>query len=94
MNMGGFSPVLMTDLKRFNGGLFKDADAPPLSEIQVSFLIEAASRDWREVEPAIFDTLLKRVLDKRQRHKLGTHYHPPRQCGTAGGAHRHGTPAQ
>ncbi|MGQ0609993.1 MAG: class I SAM-dependent DNA methyltransferase [Paracoccaceae bacterium] len=76
MNTGGFSPVLMTDLKRFNGGLFKDADALPLSEIQLSLLIEAASRDWREVEPAIFGTLLERALDKRQRHKLGAHYTP------------------
>lgn len=76
MNTGGFSPVLMTVLKRFNGGLFKDADAPPLSEIQLSLLIEAASRDWREVEPAIFGTLLERALDKRQRHKLGAHYTP------------------
>ena len=76
MNTGGFSPVLMTDLKRFNGGLFKDADAPPLSEIQLSLLIEAASRDWREVEPAIFGTLLERALDKKQRHKLGAHYTP------------------
>lgn len=76
MNTGGFSPVLMTVLKRFNGGLFKDADAPPLSEVQLSLLIEAASRDWREVEPAIFGTLLERALDKRQRHKLGAHYTP------------------
>jgi hypothetical protein len=76
MNTGGFSPVLMADLKTFNGGLFKDAEAPPLSEIQLSLLIEAASRDWREVEPAIFGTLLERALDKRQRHKLGAHYTP------------------
>lgn len=76
MNAGGFSTVLMTDLKRFNGGLFKDAEALPLSEVQLSLLIEAASRDWREVEPAIFGTLLERALDKRQRHKLGAHYTP------------------
>ncbi|WP_230426514.1 class I SAM-dependent DNA methyltransferase [Paragemmobacter aquarius] len=76
MNTGGFSAILTTDLKRFNGGLFKDADALPLSEVQLSLLIEAASRDWREVEPAIFGTLLERALDKRQRHKLGAHYTP------------------
>jgi len=76
MNTGGFSPVLMTDLKRFNGGLFKDAEALPLSEVQLSLLIEAASRDWREVEPAIFGTLLERALDKKHRHKLGAHYTP------------------
>jgi len=35
-----------------------------------------ASRDWREVEPAIFGTLLERALDKRQRHKPRAHYTP------------------
>ncbi|TVR08833.1 MAG: class I SAM-dependent DNA methyltransferase [Salinarimonadaceae bacterium] len=76
MNSGGFSPVLRTDLKRFNGGLFKDSSALPLNVLQLSLLIDAASRDWREVEPAIFGTLLERALDKRQRHKLGAHYTP------------------
>ena len=76
MNTGGFSQVLMTDLKRFNGGLFKDASALPLSEVQLSLLVYAANRNWREVEPAIFGTLLERALDKRQRHKLGAHYTP------------------
>lgn len=76
MNTGGFSPVLRTDLKRFNGGLFKDASALPLSNVQLGLLIEAAAKDWREVEPAIFGTLLERALDKRQRHKLGAHYTP------------------
>ena len=76
MNTGGFSAALTTDLKRFNGGLFKEADALPLSEVQLSLLIDAAQKDWREVEPAIFGTLLERALDKRQRHKLGAHYTP------------------
>jgi hypothetical protein len=76
MNTGGFSATLTTDLKRFNGGLFKEAEALPLSNVQLSLLIDAASRDWREVEPAIFGTLLERALDKRQRHKLGAHYTP------------------
>nr|WP_303473165.1 MULTISPECIES: DNA methyltransferase [unclassified Marinovum] len=76
MNTGGFSQVLMTDLKRFNGGLFKDATALPLNEVQLSLLIEAAEADWKQVEPAIFGTLLERALDKRQRHKLGAHYTP------------------
>jgi len=76
MNDGGFSGVLMTDVKRFNGGLFRDASALPLSPVQLSLLIDAAAKDWREVEPAIFGTLLERALDKRQRHKLGAHYTP------------------
>lgn len=76
MNTGGFSQVLMQDLKRFNGGLFRDADALPLNELQLGLLIEAAEADWKQVEPAIFGTLLERALDKKQRHKLGAHYTP------------------
>jgi hypothetical protein len=76
MNTGGSSQVLMQDLKRFNGGLFKEADALPLDDLQLGLLIEAATADWKQVEPAIFGTLLERALDKRQRHKLGAHYTP------------------
>lgn len=76
MNTGGFSTVLTTDLKRFNGGLFKDAEALPLNNLQLGLLIEAADAEWKQVEPAIFGTLLERALDKRQRHKLGAHYTP------------------
>ncbi|UWR58195.1 class I SAM-dependent DNA methyltransferase [Phaeobacter inhibens] len=76
MNTGGFSPVLTKDLKRFNGGLFKDADALPLDNLQLGLLIEAAEADWKQVEPAIFGTLLERALDAKQRHKLGAHYTP------------------
>ncbi len=76
MNVGGFSQALMTDLKRFNGGLFKEAEALPLDNLQLGLLIEAAEADWKQVEPAIFGTLLERALDKRQRHKLGAHYTP------------------
>lgn len=76
MNSGGFSQVLMQDLKRFNGGLFRESDALPLNKLQLGLLIEAAEADWKEVEPAIFGTLLERALDTRQRHKLGAHYTP------------------
>ncbi|WP_370528963.1 class I SAM-dependent DNA methyltransferase [Paracoccus sp. AK26] len=76
MNSGGFSPALSCDLKRFNGGLFREATALPLSALQLGLLIQAASHNWREVEPAIFGTLLERALDTRQRHKLGAHYTP------------------
>ncbi|MBL1459086.1 MAG: class I SAM-dependent DNA methyltransferase, partial [Methylophaga sp.] len=76
MNTGGFSQALLQDLKRFNGGLFKEADALPLDSLQLGLLIEAAEADWRQVEPAIFGTLLERALDAKQRHKLGAHYTP------------------
>ena len=76
MNTGGFSQLLVQDLKCFNGGLFKNADALMLNKLQLDLLIEAANADWQHVEPAIFGTLLERALDKRQRHKLGAHYTP------------------
>lgn len=76
MDKGGFSTVLKTDLLRFNGGLFKEANALPLDRVQLSLLIKASEADWKEVEPAIFGTLLERALDKKQRHKLGAHYTP------------------
>lgn len=58
MNKGGFSPTLREDVLRFNGGLFSRADAIELNEDQLELLIEAAEADWRDVEPAIFGTLL------------------------------------
>ncbi|MCO5243652.1 MAG: hypothetical protein M9927_07455 [Anaerolineae bacterium] len=40
----------------------------------MQLLIEAAQADWRDVEPAIFGTLLERALTRTERHKLGAHY--------------------
>ncbi len=62
MNTGGFSLVLKEDLKRFNGGLFKDADALPLNNVQLGLLIEAAEADWKQVEPAILAPCLNARL--------------------------------
>ncbi|MBM4354428.1 MAG: class I SAM-dependent DNA methyltransferase [Deltaproteobacteria bacterium] len=76
MDKGGFSPLLAATLLRFNGNLFADPEALPLTEEQLALLIEAGSTDWRDVEPAIFGTLLERALDPKERHKLGAHYTP------------------
>lgn len=76
MNTGGLSPALRKRLPRFNGGLFAHAKAIPLNADQVQLLIEAATANWKDVEPAIFGTLLERALDPRERHKLGAHYTP------------------
>jgi hypothetical protein len=76
MDKGGFSPVLQEDVLRFNGGLFADSTALPLSEDQLKLLIYAAEADWRDVEPAIFGTLLERALDPEERHRLGAHFTP------------------
>jgi hypothetical protein len=76
MGQGGFSPILEQKLLRFNGGLFEDARALPLTQEQIHTLADAARHDWRDVEPAIFGTLVERALDPKERHKLGAHYTP------------------
>jgi len=76
MDTGGFSVILRRQIPRFNGGLFADRTALPLALPQIELLVEAAKADWRDVEPAIFGTLLERALDPVERHKLGAHYTP------------------
>lgn len=76
MNAGGFSPILRKQILRFNGGLFADSEALPLTKPMLELLTEAAASDWADVEPAIFGTLLERALDPIERHKLGAHYTP------------------
>lgn len=76
MDKGGFDPALRTHIPQFNGYLFKDSEALPVTEAQLDLLIEAAEAKWEDVEPAIFGTLLERALQPRERHKLGAHYTP------------------
>ncbi|MCB0598015.1 MAG: class I SAM-dependent DNA methyltransferase, partial [Phaeodactylibacter sp.] len=76
MNKGGFSVVLRRNLPRFNGGLFAEIEVIDLDADQIQLLLEAADSDWRDVEPAIFGTMLERALDPQERHKLGAHYTP------------------
>ncbi|WP_260625652.1 class I SAM-dependent DNA methyltransferase [Hymenobacter sediminicola] len=78
MDKGGFAPTLHTSIRQFNGKLFHDATALPLSAAQVELLRKAAAADWTTVEPAIFGTLLERALDPHERHRLGAHYTPRR----------------
>jgi len=76
MKTGGFSPILMQSVLRFNGGLFDEATALPLTDEQIGLLIDSGRKQRREVEPAIFGTLLERALEKNDRHKVGAHFTP------------------
>ena len=80
MDSGGFSAALATPVLKFNGKLFKkptqDGYSLLLNLEQIDGLILAANSNWREVEPAIFGTLLERALDPAERHALGAHYTP------------------
>ena len=76
MDTGGFSYALEQDVKKFNGYLFKDRTALALPREEIGELYEAAKADWRQVEPAIFGTLLEQALNPAERRKLGAHYTP------------------
>ena len=76
MDEGGYAPHLNETIKRFNGTLFRNRKALALDKDDIHELWIAAQRDWRDVEPAIFGTLLERALDERERAKLGAHYTP------------------
>ncbi len=76
MNTGEYDAHSMVKLKHFNGGLFANPKALPLAPEDIHELLVAARMDWRDVEPAIFGTLLERALDPRERSKLGAHYTP------------------
>lgn len=76
MNTGAVSVALGEKLRRFNGNVFAKPEALPLAGAHIAILLAAAKADWREVEPAIFGTLLERALTPRDRHKLGAHYTP------------------
>jgi len=81
MNAGGFSPALRATVRRFNGGLFAPgphgpAEPLPVDADMLELLIEASRRDWADVEPAIFGSLLENALEKQERSELGAHFTP------------------
>jgi len=65
-----------TYLRYFNGGLFHDARAFPMTKEEIGELLAASRHDWRYVEPAIFGTLVEQALDPKERRQLGAHYTP------------------
>jgi hypothetical protein len=79
LDHGGFNPAIAESVLRFNGKLFKgsaaDGYALPLKPEQIDGLLRAARANWREVEPAIFGTLLERALTPPSA-TLGAHYTP------------------
>lgn len=76
MDTGGFAVSIRTAVKRFNGALFKQARVLALGREEIGELLAAAKQDWRDVEPAIFGTLLEQALDPKERQRLGAHYTP------------------
>ncbi len=72
--MAGGGEVGFETVDHFNGGLFEDAQALPLSRDDLVDLLKAARRDWSAIDPAILGTLFERGLDPAKRSQLGAHY--------------------
>ena len=58
----------------FNGGLFDDDTALPLEKAEIATVLETATLDWADIDPAILGTLFERGLDPDKRSQLGAHY--------------------
>ena len=58
----------------FNGGLFEDGAALPLTKDDIRVALDAAKQNWAEINPSIMGTLFERGLDPGKRSQLGAHY--------------------
>lgn len=58
----------------FNGGLFDSDHALPVTSDDIGQLLQAAGRDWSQIDPSILGTLFERGLDPAKRSQLGAHY--------------------
>ncbi|MEO3997586.1 DNA methyltransferase [Mesorhizobium sp. CAU 1732] len=71
-----FFSYFRSQLRHFNGNLYRDARALPLRREEIGELVAAARHKWIDVDPAIFGTLLEQALNPVERRKLGAHYTP------------------
>ena len=58
----------------FNGGLFDDDSALPLSSEDIALCQKVAALNWSEIDPSIFGTLFVRGLDPNKRSETGSEY--------------------
>ena len=72
MKDGGFFGQYQ--IPRFNGDLFNELDTVELSGVGLFELMNAADKNWRNIEPSIFGTLFEGALDAAKRAQLGAHY--------------------
>ncbi|WP_245459197.1 DNA methyltransferase [Mesorhizobium sp. M1A.F.Ca.IN.022.06.1.1] len=75
MRAGGLFGI--DEIEWFNGGLFDNSSALPLTRDDLKTIGEAAALDWSDIDPSIFGTLFERGLDPAKRSQLGAHYTDP-----------------
>jgi type II restriction/modification system DNA methylase subunit YeeA len=69
--------VGFTQIDWFNGGVFEDDSALPLTKADIKVALAAANRNWSNIDPSIMGTLFERGLDPGKRSQLGAHYTDP-----------------
>ncbi|MAA92963.1 MAG: lactate dehydrogenase [Rheinheimera sp.] len=69
------APAWLAEFPYVNGGLFSgEAQVPPLSPKAYRYLLEAASLDWKYVNPDILGSSIQAIVDPELRGDLGMHY--------------------
>ena len=76
MNDGEFAASIRAKVLKFNGNLFSEAQRAATRPRGNRRALRGSEKDWQEVEPAIFGTLLEQALDPTERRRLGAHYTP------------------
>lgn len=76
MDRGGYSSAVRQTLEPFGGGLFPIKHSVQITEAELSILIEMSHRNWSDVEPTAFGTLLEQAADPRWRAISGIHFTP------------------
>ena len=76
MDTGEFAHAIAARVRRFNGEFFKSRTVLQLRREEIGELRQAASYNWRDVDPSIFGTLLEQALNSDERRRLGAHYTP------------------
>jgi len=76
MNDGTYAHAIRKKVAKFNGEFFLRRTVLPLGREEIGELRQAASYNWRDVDPSIFGTLLEQALDPTERKRLGAHFTP------------------
>jgi hypothetical protein len=76
MNSGGYAHAIRKKVARFNGEFFLPRTVLKLGREEIRELRQAATYNWRDVDPSIFGTLLEQALDPDERRRLGAHFTP------------------
>ena len=88
MDVGGYAHAIRAQVVKFNGEFFRRKTVLPMRREEIGELRQAASYNWRDVDPSIFGTLLEQALNKDERRRLGA-LHPAGLCRTPCDRHHH-----